>query len=113
MNVFQKCLASEFAEDYEEGRLTRREALKLIASVTGSLLLADSILAACAPPPESPAAVVPTGTSALTATEGLQASATPEPATPEELQETSTTSPGDSEIQAQAVEFPGQGATLL
>ena len=113
MNVFQKYLASEFAEDYEEGRLTRREALKLIASVTGSLLLADSILAACAPPPESPAAVVPTGTSALTATEGLQASATPEPATPEELQETSTTSPGDSEIQAQAVEFPGQGATLL
>jgi carboxymethylenebutenolidase len=114
MNNFQKYLASEFAEDYEEGRLSRREALKLIASVTGSLLLADSILAACAPPPESPAAVVPTATStpAPTATEGSQASATPDSATPEEVQPTNTVSPDDPEIQAESVEFPGQGATL-
>jgi len=55
MNLFQRYLASEFAEDYEEGRLSRREALKLIASVTGSLLAANSILASCAPPPESTA----------------------------------------------------------
>ena len=50
MNLFQRYLASEFAEDYEEGRLSRREALKLIASVTGSLIAANSILASCAPP---------------------------------------------------------------
>ena len=55
MNLFQRYLASEFAEDYEEGRLSRREALKLIASVTGSLIAANSILASCAPPPESTA----------------------------------------------------------
>jgi carboxymethylenebutenolidase len=58
MNLFQRYLASEFAEDYEEGRLSRREALKLIVSVTGSLVAANSILAACTPPPEETATSV-------------------------------------------------------
>jgi len=53
MNIFQRYLAEEFAEDYQEGRLSRRDALKLIVSVTGSLLIANSILAACMPPPET------------------------------------------------------------
>jgi len=52
LNHFQRYLTDEFAEDYQEGRLSRRDALKLIASVTGSLIVANSILAACAPPPE-------------------------------------------------------------
>lgn len=52
MNIFQRYLAEEFAEDYQEGRLSRRDALKLIMSVTGSLIVANSILAACMPPPE-------------------------------------------------------------
>src|SRR6185503_20432730 len=60
MNLFQRYLAEEFAEDYEEGRLSRRDALKLIASVTGSLIVANSILASCAAPPESTAAGAPT-----------------------------------------------------
>ena len=55
MNDFQRYLADEFAEDYEEGRISRREALKLIASVTGSLFLANSILAGCTPPAETEA----------------------------------------------------------
>ena len=62
MNLFQRYLAEEFAEDYEEGRLSRREALKLIVSVTGSLIAANSILAGCASPPQS------TGTSAISPT---------------------------------------------
>jgi carboxymethylenebutenolidase len=53
MNLFQRYLAEEFAEDYQEGRMSRREALKLIVSVTGSLVAANSILAACTPPEES------------------------------------------------------------
>jgi carboxymethylenebutenolidase len=53
MNLFQSYLVEEFAEDYEEGRLSRRDALKLIASVTGSLIAANSMLAGCVPPPES------------------------------------------------------------
>jgi carboxymethylenebutenolidase len=65
MNHFQRYLTDEFAEDYQEGRLTRRDALKLIASITGSLIAANSILAACAPPPEETQSTevteVPTG----------------------------------------------------
>src|SRR5574342_398009 len=53
MNLFQRYLAEEFAEDYQEGRLSRRDALKVIVSVTGSLIIANSILASCAPPPEA------------------------------------------------------------
>ena len=49
MNIFQNYLVEEFAEDYQEGHLTRREALKLIAGVTGSLVVATTILSACAP----------------------------------------------------------------
>ncbi len=60
MNLFQKYLADEFAEDYQEGRLSRRDALKVIASVTGSLIVANSILASCIPPPESAETGAPT-----------------------------------------------------
>jgi carboxymethylenebutenolidase len=49
VNYFQRYLVDEFAEEYQEGRISRREALRLIASVTGSLAAATSILAACAP----------------------------------------------------------------
>ncbi len=56
VNLFQRYLADEFVEDYQDGRLSRRQALKLIGSVTGSLALAQSLLAACAPPPETEAA---------------------------------------------------------
>jgi carboxymethylenebutenolidase len=67
MNIFQRYLAEEFAEDYEEGRLSRRDALKLIASVTGSLIAANSILAACTPPPEAAETGVAPATDAPTA----------------------------------------------
>lgn len=60
MNHLQKYLTDEFTEDYQEGRLSRRDALKMIASVTGSLLLANSILAACMPPPETIGTASPT-----------------------------------------------------
>jgi carboxymethylenebutenolidase len=49
LNLFQRYLAEEFAEDFVEGRLSRRAALKLIGSVTGSVVLAEGILSACAP----------------------------------------------------------------
>ena len=52
MNHFQTYLVEEFAEDYQEGLLSRRDALKLIASVTGSLIMATTILSACAPAEE-------------------------------------------------------------
>lgn len=123
MNHFQRYLVEEFVEDYQEGRLSRREALKLIASVTGSLLLANTFLAACAPPPQAS----PTGslTSTLSPTEAstamlapaaqpgdTAAPATSAPASPAPPV-SGTVSPDDPAIEAGPVEFPGQGVTLM
>ena len=80
MNIFQRYLAEEFAEDYSEGRLSRREALKLIVSVTGSMIVANSILASCAPPPEATETSVAPATEAATDAPTLEPSATLDPA---------------------------------
>lgn len=114
MNDFQRYLAEEFAEDYTEGRITRREALKLIASVTGSLLLANTILAACAPPaqtqPAEPTESV--ATAADTVTPESIATSTPattqastEPASPTAAPVSVKVSANDPALQAGSVEF--------
>jgi carboxymethylenebutenolidase len=112
MNHFQQYLADEFAEDYQEGRLSRRDALKLIASVTGSLLLANSILAACAPPPETtapaaaPTDAIPTETTATAAPTGEIPATGPTPAY-------GTVSPEDPAVQGSDVQFEGEGAQVM
>lgn len=127
MNYFQRYLVEEFAEDYQEGHLTRREALKLITAVTGSLLLANSILAGCAPPAGTQATASPTQASlpaaspgetpAATSTPEQQPTATEAPAgetaEPPSAPTSGTVSPDDAAIEAEAVQFPGEGATLL
>src|SRR5579859_1840978 len=80
MNHMQRYLAEEFAEDYHAGRISRRQALQLIASFTGSMLLANSFLAACAPPPAAAtagAATTPTSGAATSAPTNVPASAIP------------------------------------
>lgn len=62
MNLFQRYLVEEFVDDYEDGRLSRREALKLIASLTGSLMAANTLLAGCVAPPESTETSAPSPT---------------------------------------------------
>jgi carboxymethylenebutenolidase len=110
MNTFQKYLVDEFAEEYQERRLTRRDALKLIASVTGSLLIAESVLAACSPVPiegeteNLPATPVPQATEPQ-ATQKLEA-------LPTESGDVNV-SPDDPAIEAGPIEFPGEGATLM
>jgi carboxymethylenebutenolidase len=120
MNYFQRYLAEEFAEDYQEGRLTRRQALKMIASVTGSMVLANSVLAACmqATPPESGSSPQPAATSAPTEAPPTQTNATqptPSSAAPSEPPVTyGTVSPDDPSVEAAPVQFPDDaGATLL
>jgi carboxymethylenebutenolidase len=129
MNDFQQYLAEEFAEDYEEGRISRREALKLIASITGSLVIANTILAACTPPPMDPAELIPTAGIAPTleapalgapgtsptggAAEALETSPTPEVETSPAAQAFGTVMPDDPAVEAGPVEFEGQGGTLL
>jgi carboxymethylenebutenolidase len=117
MNIFQKYLADEFAEDYEQGRLSRREALKLITSVTGSLIAANSILAACTPPPEETAASVASPTDSPTA----EVIATPddppaaESAAPLATEPAAygTVMPDDPAIIASEVQFPAADANIM
>ena len=91
MTDFKRYLLDEFVEDYQEGHLSRREALKLIAGITGSLALANTILAACAPPPQATPA--PTAQAAESPTAQASASAA-------------------GAIDAGDVEFPSEGASL-
>lgn len=124
MNNFQHYLAEEFAEDYSEGRITRREALRLIASVTGSLLLAQTFLAACAPPPTSGATDIPTSTTSPTSV--ASPTATVQPTTASAATGIPTTNaptanppaagtvmPDDPAVIAAPLEFAGDDATLL
>lgn len=128
MNDFQRYLVDEFAEDYQEGRISRREALRLIASVTGSVIVATSILAACAPveSAENPELIPTTGagdgqptnppqaTSTQPAAATQQATSTPAASTSEPPVSSGTVSPDDPAVRAGAVEFPARdGATLL
>ena len=76
MTDFKRYLLEEFVEDYEEGLLTRRDALKLLAGVTGSMALATSILAACTAPDRSTATTAPAVTAAPTSTVRRQATPT-------------------------------------
>ena len=108
MNLFQRYLAEEFAEDYEEGRLSRRDALKMIASVTGSLVVANSILSACTPPEETTA---PSAESPAVAST-IQPAATPQSTVPAPTQ--GTVLPDDPSVIASEIEFPASdGASLI
>ncbi len=120
MNIFQNYLASEFAEDYAEGRLSRREALKLIASVTGSLVIGNSFLAACTPAAESsPQAAmggtaspasgltpVPADSDSTTQPAQTTGGTTPAPAA-------GTVSPDDPQIEAGDTLYPGDDAEIM
>src|SRR5215216_7385743 len=116
MNLFQRYLAEEFAEDYEEGRLSRREALKLIFSVTGSVIAANSILAGCAAPPESTETSVTSPTHSLTAQPPALDSPTTEPvATQGAASEPAygTVMPDDPAVIATEVQIAATDANLI
>jgi carboxymethylenebutenolidase len=108
MNYFQRYLVDEFAEDYQERRLTRRDALKLISSVTGSLMFAESLLAACTPVAEGTAISLTTLEPAGMQPQARQA-ADASPTEPSRV----NVNPDDPAISAGAVQFPGEGAMLL
>ena len=83
MNDLQRYLVEEAVEDYEEGRLTRREALKAIAGITGAALAAQMLEARAQPAPaKGPASSAP------------------------------LVAPDDPAIVAGIAEFPGDGARL-
>lgn len=102
MNHLQRYLAEEYAEDFYEGRIPRRQALRVIAALTGSLALANSFLAACAPsgPPTPTATYVPVDTLAPTAVTPSQPPY-------------GTVMPDDPAVMAGPVTFPGSGGASL
>jgi carboxymethylenebutenolidase len=125
MNLFQTYLVEEFAEEYQEGRLTRREALKLIGSVIGSAVLASSFLAACSPTmtgnpaASTPRTSVPAGIAQTTPAAAVLSS---QPVVSEIQPSASsalatnpasgTVSPDDPAVTAMAVEFPDDGSMI-
>lgn len=86
MNDLQRYLVEEAVEDYEEGRLTRRAALRAIAGVAGAAL-ATRLLDARAQGAKPTASKAP-------------------PSTPPQVL------PNDPDIVAGIAEFPGEGARL-
>ena len=122
MNRFQKYLVEEFAEDYQEGHLTRREALKMIAAITGSLLAANTILAACTPAsPELSALVLATNISAISPGTAPTATTAPQPeaevtATAEQSPEATTTEEtpiSQAGVEASDITIPAEGIQLI
>jgi carboxymethylenebutenolidase len=121
MNLFQRYLAEEFAEDFEEGRISRRDALKLIASVTGSLIVANSILASCAPSPESVVTGVPTDmlpvtespTAGPTASDSPTADSAPTDSPSPASTAYGTVMPDDPAITAGAIQIPAADTNLM
>jgi len=125
MTDFKKYLLDEFVEDYQEGLLTRRDALKLIAGITGSMALATSLLAACAPPDQPAATTAPRATSAPNTTPASSTVPTTTPRAAATLAATSTaaantpastTASGSAtgDVEASDTEFDGSdGAKLL
>ncbi|HLF26936.1 MAG TPA: dienelactone hydrolase family protein [Anaerolineae bacterium] len=114
MTDFKGYLLDEFVEDYQEGHLSRREALKLIAGLTGSLALANTILAACAPSPAATSTATPASASQATdAPTPLPAQPTATAEQPAETPGAAATQPASGEIEASDVEFPGEDVTLL
>src|SRR5437773_1741686 len=84
MNELQRYLVEEAVEDYEEGRLARREALKAIAGITGAARPAQMLgaRAQVAPAGKAPASSAP------------------------------LVAPDDPSIVAGIAEFPGEGVRL-
>ncbi len=127
-------LIDEFVEDYQKGRLTRREALKRLVGLTASLAAANSLLAACAPVATGEPSVRPSATNVAPATPSVvppapsASSALPTataPAGQPSAGPSSTANPGgtttsslsvspdDPAINASDIQLPGQGATLM
>lgn len=111
MNYFQRYLAEEFAEDYVEGRISRRQAMKLIASVVGGSAVANSILAGCTPQTATPEITEPTAA----ATDAPTLPPTTDPATAPQPTDSATpvnVSPDDPAVSAEWVEVPSDTPTL-
>ena len=133
MNLFQKYLLDEYIEDYQHWLISRREALKVIASIVGSVVVANSILAACTPVDSetsetlseqlSPALITSPETASTsvstsaTLPAAVDSTVTPSPvdgteSLPQEVPSHGTVAADDPLVSAGAMEYPGEDTTL-
>lgn len=125
-DFFRNYMIDEFVGEYQEGHMTRREALKKLAGLFGSAALAATFLAACAPPSPTPAP--PTSAPAPTSVPASAPTSVPSTAAPTVVPPNVTTAAttaanatpaglnvaaNDPAIDAMDVTFPGQGATIM
>lgn len=87
MSDLQRYLVDEMVEEYREGRLSRREALRRVALISGSLTLGATLIGQVLPAAAAPLA-------------------RPTP------QGGPMTSPTDPDLEVGMVQYPGDGATL-
>ena len=125
LNDMQLYLVDEFVEEYQEGHLGRREALRRIAAITGSLAVATSILAACGAPAststDASTSATASSSSAASASASAAASSATSPAASAAAAQTTVASPDpavsvpetDPAVEVRMVEFEGDGATLM
>ena len=108
MDPVQQFLATEIAQDYRTGLVTRREFLRRLALITGGAIAASSLAwsLACAPEAAVPTAMPSPTALPPTATSDPTPSPTPTPGPGE------TVSPHDPRIQAGSVQFEANGVTV-
>lgn len=126
LNHLQSYLAQEFVDDYQDGRLTRRELLARVLGITGGVASAATLLLAlgCAPQAAATATPAPpTKAPAAPPTKAPVAAATAVPAKPtgaptpiagaSQARSRLSVRADDPAITASDVTFPGEGATLM
>lgn len=117
MNHLQRYLVEEFVEDYQEGLITRRAALRLLAGIVG-VTAATQLLAACGQPTRSSpttTTAAPTTVAESTAVPTLAPTTESTVVGPTALTATSVDSvPADDPgVIAEMVQFPGGDGQLM
>jgi len=113
LNTFQKYFVEEFYDDYREGHLTRREFIRRVAYITGSMAAAASAMSmlGCAaselpdptepipPPAETPPPAEPAATSPPPPTDTPAPAPTEEPAAEEAAAPTEEAAPAEAQLE--------------
>lgn len=114
-------LIDEFVEDYEQGQMTRRDALRRLTGLVGAASAA-ALIAACAPtaqPTTVPAptlqpSTLPAGTTAPASTTAAQATVTlASPQAVGTVMSNGTVPANDPDIKGSDITFPSQGTTIM
>lgn len=115
LSEYQQYLLEEFAEEYREGRMDRRELLRRAVLVTGSIAGAAAVLTALGCTPSAAPATTGGGAPSLATPTAAAAQATRPPAataTPV-VGPDATVTPNDPAVQAREVSYPGPAGTLI